>query len=292
MRQRFGLVLAGLLLALGWAILQPQLAPLSATEDYSQQMMHSHRNDRPIPTAAVAQAPTVPVTTEQVTYGTVNGTSLRGFLARPTNMAEPLPALIVIHEWWGLNDNIQAMTQRLAGEGYTALAVDLYNGQVAQDPDKAKELVQTAMQNPHLLEQNLMQAYQYLTTEQKAPKIGSIGWCFGGMWSINTGLLLGDRLNALVVYYGGQLPTDADRLKALTMPILGIFGALDQNPSVERVRAFEASLKSLGKTPEIYIYDNANHAFANPSGRNYNAQAAEDAWKHTVTFLKEHLKAA
>ncbi len=73
------------------------------------------------------------------------------------------------------------------------------------------------------------------------------------------------------------------------MPILGIFGALDQNPSIELVKKFEASLKSLNKSVEIYIYEGANHAFANPSGKNYNAQAAEDAWQKTTTFLNKYL---
>jgi carboxymethylenebutenolidase len=213
-----------------------------------------------------------------------------GYLARPQGVKNPLPALIIIHEWWGLNDNIKAMTRRLAGEGYTALAVDLYKGNVADNPEKAKELVTSALKNPQELQENLKAAYQYLEQEQKAPKIASIGWCFGGTWSLNTALLFPDQLDATIIYYGGGITTDAAQLKTLQMPILGFFGALDTNPSVETVKEFETVLKSLNKSVEIHVYDEAGHAFANPSGNRYNAIAAEDAWKRTITFLNQSLK--
>ena len=124
---------------------------------------------------------------------------------------------------------------------------------------------------------------------EKVPKIGSIGWCFGGLWSLNTALVFPDTLDATVIYYGGNIETNKEKLAPLQMPILGIFGALDQNPSIELVKKFEASLKSLNKSVEIYIYEGANHAFANPSGKNYNPQAAEDAWQKTTTFLNKYL---
>ncbi len=287
MRKWLGLLLVGVL-ALGIAVL-PQFRSVHAAE-IGQRLFRSHQGDSPIPTAALAQAPRLPVTSEPVTYGEIAGTPLTGYLARPADATQPLPNLIVIHEWWGLNDNIEMMTQRLAGEGYAALAVDLYEGQAAATPEEARGLVQTASQNPQRLEDNLRQAYAYLN-DQQAPKIGSIGWCFGGSWSLNTALLLPDQLDAAVIYYGGQLVTDANRLKALEMPILGIFGSLDDNPSVATVQQFEAALKSVGKSPEIYIYEGADHAFANPSGNRYNPEAAADAWQRTTNFLERHLRA-
>lgn len=254
----------------------------------AEQMMQLHQHDRPVASAAAAQDPAQPVEGGRVQYGILNGQPIEGYLAKPINASVGLPGLIVIHEWWGLNDNIEAMTRRLAGEGYTALAVDLF-GQVATTPEQARAQVEAATADPQALQENLRQAYRYLETDQSAAKIGSIGWCFGGSWSLNTALLLPNQLDAAVVYYGSQLVTDPEKLRPLQVPILGIFGALDQRPSVETVRAFETALKSVDKTVEIHIYEGADHAFANPSGTRYNAEAAEDAWQKTTAFLKRYL---
>jgi len=229
----------------------------------------------------------MPVTTEQVEYATVNGKTVTGYLARPEAVGQ-FPGLITIHEWWGLNDNIQAMTRRLAGEGYTVLAVDLYGGKTAESPEKARQLVKTVMQNRKAAQSNLQQAYEYLSNERQAPEVGVIGWCFGGGWALQTALLL-PKLDAAVIYYG-ELVTDFQALKKLETPVLGIFGAQDQGIPVESVRSFETALKSLGKTAEIYIYENAGHAFANSSGDRYVPEAAADAWQKTTAFLKQHLK--
>jgi len=249
-----------------------------------------HRGDRPVPSPQLAIAPAVPVESQSVTYGTLDGQPSVGFLARPADAEAPLPALIVIHEWWGLNENIKAMTEKLAGEGYTALAVDLYGGKVAETPDRARELVTAARDNPDALRDNLRDAYRYLEGEENAPKIASIGWCFGGTWSLNTALLWPEQLDAAVIYYGGGIETDPEKLKTLEMPILGIFGELDDNPSLETARELESTLKDLGKSVDVYIYENADHAFANPSGTRYNPEAAADAWGRTVAFLNRHLK--
>jgi carboxymethylenebutenolidase len=260
------------------------------TIDPAPKMWRSHKTDIPIASPLVSQTPVNNVETETVTYGMIDNQNLTGYLAYPTGKPTSLPALIVIHEWWGLNDNIKAMSDRLAQQGYIALAVDLYNGEVASNPEKARELVNTALADPQQLEENLTQAYNYLEKERKAPKIASIGWCFGGTWSLNTAKLFPQQLDAAVIYYGGNIDTDTENLKDLQMPILGIFGELDDNPSPETVKKFEASLKSLGITNEIYIYPNADHAFANPSGTRYNEQAAEDAWAKTMNFLNKYLK--
>ncbi len=124
--------------------------------------------------------------------------------------------------------------------------------------------------------------------EGQAPAIGVIGWCFGGGWALQTALLL-PKLDAAVIYYG-ELVTDSQALKKLETPVLGIFGAKDQGIPVEKVRSFETALKSLGKTAEIYIYENAGHAFANASGDRYVPEAAADAWQKTTRFLNQHLK--
>lgn len=288
MRKFFAVALFTCLLIVGWSVLRPNESQMAA-ETYSDRLFLSHLHDRPMASAATVPAPARPVETQQVTYGTLNGNPITGYLARPSGATQPLPALIVIHEFWGLNDNIELMTQRLAGEGYTALAVDLF-GQVADTPEQARAQVNAALQNPQQLQENLRQAYQYLETTQQASNIGSIGWCFGGSWSLQTALLFPDQLDATVIYYGGQLVTDPAVLRSLQVPILGLFGALDTNPPVETVRAFESALTALGKSVEVHIYEEANHAFANPSGTRYNAEAAEDAWTKAIAFLNEHLK--
>jgi carboxymethylenebutenolidase len=289
MRKLLSIALFAFLIVIGWSSLRPSESQLAAhPSDYGSRLYQSHLHDRPIASDAVAQAPTQPVEAEQVVYATVDGQPVTGYLARPANTTEPLPGLIVIHEWWGLNDNIEMMTRRLAGEGYMALAVDLL-GQVADTPEQARAQVQAAAQTPEKLEDNLRQAYQYLT-DQQATQIGSIGWCFGGSWSLRTALLLPEDLDAAVIYYGGQLVTDPAQLAALEMPILGLFGSLDDNPPVETVKAFESALTSLDKSVQVHVYEGADHAFANPSGTRYNAEAAEDAWVKTVNFLNQHLK--
>ncbi len=254
-----------------------------------QKMAAEHKGDRPTPTAAARTAPSSPVTGEDVVYGEVAGQKLHGFLAKPKGATGPLPSILVIHEWWGLNDNIRDMARRLAGEGYEALAVDLYNGAKADTPDEATKLMQATLKNASAGEENLRQAYRYLTAEQHSPRVGVIGWCFGGGWSLATALLLPDKIAATVIYYG-RLETDPAKLKTLQMPILGFFGGLDQSIPAATIQQFESTLKGLGKSVETHIYPNAKHAFANASGGSYQPEAANDAWKRTVAFLAANLK--
>ncbi|MGF1481381.1 MAG: dienelactone hydrolase family protein [Cyanophyceae cyanobacterium] len=263
-------------------------AKASPSKDITTRMAVAHRHDRPMPTAIAQAEPTVPVTAQQVEYATVGGQTVTGYLAQPESGTE-LPGLIAIHEWWGLNENIEAMARRLAGEGYQVLAVDLYSGQTAQTPEAARELMQAVMQNPLPARDNLQQAYEYLT-QQDASNIGVIGWCFGGGWALETALAMPDKLDAAVIYYG-RLVTVPAELAVLDAPILGIFGAEDQSIPVEQVRDFEQALNSLDKTAEIHIYEGAGHAFANPSGDRYVPEAAAAAWQETIQFLNKYLAA-
>jgi carboxymethylenebutenolidase len=252
-------------------------------------MAAEHQGDHPTATPAATTAPKTAVTGENVVYGEAGGKQLHGFLARPKGVSGPLPGILVIHEWWGLNDNIRDMARRLAGEGYAALAVDLYGGAKADTAEQATALMQAAMKDMAAGQDNLRQAYNYLSTAQHAPRIGVIGWCFGGGWSLATALLLPDKIAATVIYYG-HLETDRAKLATLQMPILGFFGGQDGSIPVATIRQFESTLKELGKSVEIHIYENAKHAFANASGGNYNAEAAADSWKRTVEFLARNLK--
>ena len=259
--------------------------------EHADRMAQEHAHDAPVSNPVSEAAPAVAVDAREVQYATVDGAPVTGYLARPASPEGPLPGLIVIHEWWGLNDNIRAMTRRLAGEGYAALAVDLYRGEIGEDRDSAYALMTTANENPSAAEDNLRQAYAFLNGELGAPRVASVGWCFGGAWSLNTALLLPDRLDAAVIYYG-HLVTDPDRLATLEMPILGLFGEQDQGIPLESVRAFETALADLGKDATIIVYPGADHAFANPSGRNYQQATAEQAWQETVTFLDATLRPA
>ena len=216
-----------------------------------------------------------------------DGTELECYLACDDRSDTPRPGVLLIHEWWGLNDNVRSMTEQLAGEGYQALAVDLYGGKSADTRDGAMELMSASMERGEALTENVKQAFAYL--EADGQKVGTIGWCFGGGWSLQTALALPEDVDATVIYYG-RLVTDQDELAPLQMPILGLFGAEDQGIPVDSVNAFEASLNALGKDAAIHIYEGADHAFANPSGTRYDAAAAEDAWRRTTAFLRSHLQ--
>jgi carboxymethylenebutenolidase len=275
------------LLAILALLVLPAFALADDEKAHMQRMAQEHKHDKPAASPAAMAEPAQPVTAEEVTYGTVGGKPVRGYLARPKDAKRELPGLLVIHEWWGLNDNVRAMTRRLAGEGYQALAVDLMGGAVAETPDAAMKQVEAVAKNRAAAEDNLRAAYAFLV-EKGAPKIGSIGWCFGGGWFLGTAMLFPDQLDAAVVYYG-RVETDKRKLAPIQTPLLGLFGGKDKAIPVGDVRAFEKALDELGKNAWIHVYEDADHAFANASGGNYNAQAAEDAWQKTTAFLEKHL---
>ncbi|MFL6195352.1 MAG: dienelactone hydrolase family protein [Thermoanaerobaculia bacterium] len=276
-----------LLPALLTLILIPAAARADEKSDMAR-MAQEHQHDKPTATQAAMQEPARPVDAEEVTYGEVGGKPLRGYAAKPKAASGNLPGLVVIHEWWGLNDNIRAMTRRLAGEGYHAVAVDLFNGQVAENPDAAMKQVNAVMQNPGPAEENLRRAVAWLE-RQGTDKIGVIGWCFGGGWSLGTTLLMPDKIDGTVIYYG-RLETDPAKLAKIKHPVIGFFGAEDGSIPVDTVRKFEAALKKQGTPVEIKIYEGAGHAFANPSGGNYRPDAAKDSWQRTTAFLARNLK--
>ncbi len=209
-----------------------------------------------------------------------------GYLAMPEEDGD-FPGIVMIHEWWGLNDNIKKMAENYAGQGYVVLAVDLYEGEVAEEPSQAGELAGGVRSNPEPAIENMKSAVSYLKEMQEVPKIASLGWCFGGQQSLQ--LSLNEDVDSTVIYYG-NLVTDQEELSAIENPVLGIFGAEDQSISVDDVNAFDAALDALEIENEIYIYDGVGHAFANPSGNNYAAEETEDAWMKTVDFLEKNLK--
>ncbi len=259
-----------------------------AGRDNVDAMSREHATDTTEPSEAAKFAPRRPIISERLPYADLDNELVYGHFAFPADMVEPLPAIIIIHEWWGLNDNVRAMADRLAGEGYIVLAVDLYGGEVAESPAGARQLMLSVVENPDQASENIRKAYEFVNTAAGAPKVGSLGWCFGGGWSLNTAMLFPDELDASVIYYG-QVTDDEDKLRAINVPILGLFGADDTGISVESVQQFEAALERLRKNYDIQIYPGAGHAFANPTGRNYNAEVAEDAWRRTLEFFGHNL---
>lgn len=224
------------------------------------------------------------IVSERLPYAEVGDELVYGYFAFPSDMIDPLPAIIIVHEWWGLNDQVRAMADRLAAEGYIVLAVDLFSGKTGATAVEARQLMLSVIENPDLADENIRQAYDFVDSTAGAPRIGSIGWGFGGDWALNTAMLFPDELDAVVIYYG-QMTDDEDVLRPINTPILGLFGAKDNIIPVESVRKFEAALERLRKNYEIHIYPAAGFAFANPSSRSYVAETAEDAWTRTLGFL-------
>lgn len=201
----------------------------------------------------------------------------------------PHPALIVIHEWWGLNDWVKEQASKLSDQGYLTLAIDLYRGKVAKTSDEAHELSRGLPEDR--AKRDLEAAVTYLKSRKDVdPKrIGSIGWCMGGGHSLSLALME-PTLAASVVNYG-HLATDENDLKRVNAAVLGIFGGQDRGIPVEDVKKFEREMKQLGKKIEVVIYPDAGHAFQNPNNKTgYRAQDAADSWKRTVSFLDANLK--
>ena len=227
------------------------------------------------------------ITEESVSYAMIDGRKISGFLARP-NDDGPHPALILIHEWWGLNDNMRSLARDFAKQGYVALAVDLYEGESTTDQTQAPALVGRVLADMDRALENLRQAVAYLRglSQVNDEKLASVGWCFGGGWSYQMAKNdLGVR--ATVMYYGQFDPhDDFAHMKA---DILGHFGEKDANIKVDTVKEFEAALITHKGIHEIYIYPNAGHGFANPDNPAYNPEAAAKAWERTMNFLERAL---
>ena len=240
----------------------------------------------------------VPLHKENVVY--YKETS--GYLVYPENTSmqgggnestSKLPGVVMIHEWWGLNDHIRNMADELAKEGYAVLAVNLYNGKVAATPDEAMSLVTAARDNQNESNLNMMAAVDYLKSLDNvdSSKIVSLGWCFGGGQALQLALNADPAtpIAATVLYYG-NLVTDQQQLSKLKGPVLGIFGSEDQSIPISEVREFENALDAINIPNEIYIYEGVGHAFANPTGESFAPAELKDAWQKTVEFLNSNIQ--
>ena len=245
-----------------------------------------HRHDTPTTTEGAKRAPHSATISSEVIYGQSGDQLHKGYLSQPENI-KAKSGLIVIHEWWGLNEDIHLMADQLAGLGYHSLAVDLYDGKSAEGVREAFQLMTGLSKNEDAALANLKEAYDYLTNELGAEKVGIIGWCLGGKWSLRGSLMLPNEIDATVIYYG-SLIDDREQLATLEMPIIGFVGTKDR-PYINQFIQFEKDLKALNKDYSVHFYEGAGHAFANASGTAYEPEAAEDSWKKTVNFLAAHL---
>lgn len=240
-----------------------------------------------LPIAAVLADPTLAQaaasTLDMVSIPVDGGRTLPAAIAFPK--ADKAPALILVHEWWGLNDQIKAVAAEFAAQGYLVIAVDLY-GKVAKDATEAGTLMSGL--DARAATAAMVAAVAFARSHARGNgKVATCGWCFGGGWSLNASLAT--PVDATVIYYGNVKKT-ADQVKTLAGPVLGHFATQDKSIDAAMVAGFEAAMKAAGKADRltVYWYD-ADHAFANPTGARYDAEDAALAWDRTLHFLKTSL---
>ncbi len=242
-----------------------------------------------LPLAAVLASPSLAraaaATTSGQTIRTAGGRTVTASLAVPS--VTPAPAVLVIHEFWGLNDQIKSVAAELARQGYLALAVDLYGGKVGASQEEARAYM-SQVKLEEATDTMISWARWLAAHEQGNGKVGSVGFCFGGMWSLETGIEAG--IDAVVVYYG-RVDQPAERLAKLKGPVLGHFATRDTFIDKPMVEGFEANMKAAGKALTVHWYD-ADHAFANPTSARYDDADAKLAWERTAAFLGRTLGAS
>lgn len=220
--------------------------------------------------------------------------AVTGYLSVPEGVSEenPAPGIILIHEWWGLNDDIKQMADDFANEGYVALAVDMYGEEPTASSSVAQQRAQSVRENMEQAMQNLSAAVSYLENRSDVDegKIATVGWCFGGGWAYQ--MAVNDiGVDASVMYYGQFDPEDD--FEHMRSSILGHFGEEDTVIEVDNAREFKAELENADQSSVVYIYPNVGHSFANYQGGDnldYSPEAAEQAWNRTLEFLNDHLR--
>jgi carboxymethylenebutenolidase len=214
-----------------------------------------------------------------------------GFLALPDGQG-PHPAVVVIQEWWGMDDWVKNQARALAKAGYVALAVDLYRGKVANKQEDAHQLMMGLQEERALADLKAGVDFLAARPDVKPSALGVIGWCMGGRYALRLATVE-PRLAAVVGYYGAP-PTDPAAIAKIKAPVLGNFGAEDKGPTPDQAKAFEDALKKAGTPADFKIYEGAGHAFANENNpwKGYREEAAKDAWARTLAFFDKHLKSA
>lgn len=228
------------------------------------------------------------VITDTLAYGEVNDQNVKGHFAFPEDKVGVTPAIILVHEWWGLNDDMRVLANQFAAEGFIVLAVDLFGGKTANGPGEARQLMLGVLENPELAEENLSQARDWVLEIAGASQVAVVGYGFGGGWSFNVAVELSDKFDAAVIFYG-LVSDNEELLEKIDLPVLGFFGGEDNTIPIASVKKFEAAMDVLGKDLEINIYPGGKGGFANPNGRNYYQNITEISWRRMIEFLNLNL---
>ncbi|MEO0998417.1 MAG: dienelactone hydrolase family protein [Pseudomonadota bacterium] len=223
-------------------------------------------------------------------YAEVDGKLVRGYFAYPADMIEPLPAVLFIHDWFGIDEEMRAVAYRIASKGYVVLAVDLFGGEMAENAAGARQLLVQLLNAPDNARSNIGQAYDFLTTTVGSPTIAAVGFGSGGVWALNTALMYPEALDAVVNIHGQTL-RDAEQLSTLSMPVLGIYGAADRSMPLDEVREFGSLMQSVGVPGQVRLYPEAGRGFMLSGRPTYSAGQASSAWREIDTFLAESLAA-
>jgi carboxymethylenebutenolidase len=243
-----------------------------------------------VPLAALLLVASSSFASEEAVTFRSGAENVSAFLAKPEG-AGPFPAVIVLHEWWGLDGWIKDQARALAKEGYLALAVDLYRGKVTASQEEAHQLMMGTPIDRQT--RDMKAAFAWLAARKDVVKsrIASLGFCMGGRNSF-TMAIEEPTLAAAIIYYGAP-PTEPTSIAKIRAPMLGNFGGDDEGPSPAQAREFEAAAKKAGKTFDLKVYAGAPHAFANPNNpwKGYRKDAASDAWMRTLGFLRRYLVA-
>ncbi|MHB8567887.1 MAG: dienelactone hydrolase family protein [Nitrososphaerales archaeon] len=217
-----------------------------------------------------------------------DGKPIGAYLSRPISSSEG-PAIILIHEWWGLVPHIKDVADRYASEGYVVIAPDLYSGAVASNPEEAAKLSSSVSTDSS--KSMLDSIVDYLSGKDfvDSSRIGITGFCFGGTHSFNY-VCESNKISAGVLFYASQPVESEEKLGKLTGPLLIFYGEQDYRVKPEQARLIEAALRKLGKNAELVIYPECGHGFFNDQNKQrYRLEEAKDAWGRTLTFFGKYL---
>lgn len=249
--------------------------------------MPAMRKTTTIAILTVALAAPIAAGGEMVSYKS-GADEVKGYLAMPAGKG-PFPAVVVIPEWWGLNDWIKGNCDEMAKQGYVALGVDIYRGKTTASADEAHELMRGLPEDRGARDIQAAFAHLAARPDVKKDRIGSIGWCMGGGLSLKLATLE-PALRACVINYG-HLVTEPATIGKIKAPVLGIFGDQDRGIPVADVNAFADALKKAGGKIQLHVYKGRGHAFINPNNKDgYHEADASDAWAKTRAFLAAELK--
>ena len=213
-----------------------------------------------------------------------DGFRVDGYLAEP--VGTPAGGMLVIQEAWGLTDDIRAIADRYAAEGYVAFAPDLYHGARSSEPDEAMKLAM-AMER-EVTTQELDTAIAWLKAERGVAKVGCVGFCMGGGLTLATAIRPTSNVDAVHVYYGGGMPRE-ERIAAITVPVMGSYGSLDEGIPAEQVEMLRATLERAGVPHEVKLYEGAQHGFFNDTRDVFHAEAADDSWRRSLEWFGRYV---